>query len=579
MSVIDLVSETKRRVIARYPRFGGEVADTDIFFNSHLKYHTAATDGKNIYFDPDYFEGLSEDERIFVIAHEIMHIKFQHAFRLVSRDGKKKDLDTWNDATDAIINANLQRDGFAIKEGYINMPEALNYTADEFYQILLKEKQQQAEQERQGQGQEQQQDQSEQEQAQNQQNEDKNEGKQGSQNKENAQPNQNKNGSQDAQPDKNNGENGAEQNKDDPSNQDNNGENGKQSANKSHYYRDDHSLWQRAFQEHMEETKNGRKFSKNHENDQENSQNANAKFGNANQNFANENPLKKDKNNSNLSDNFNADNFNKHNNDKHNNDKQNFNNDNFNAGDQDDDEYSFDERKQFEQNREMRREIAKNYMDKLRNGEILKTGEKIKLGNVGEAKSVIDWKLLLRREVEKTETIWSQRRSVAENNFAYRLDENDIDDEAETEVMIDVSGSVSLSMVKSFLKQLKPLLKQSKLKVGCFNEKFWGMTEIKTERDIDKFEIPNQARGDAAWTEDWDLAVRSFSKKREVNKIVFTDGLPQPGTMPKQDLKGTNVIWIVYENKNFSPCCGTVILVNKKEFNQPPQNMEKQREL
>ena len=39
---------------------------------------------------------------------------------------------------------------------------------------------------------------------------------------------------------------------------------------------------------------------------------------------------------------------------------------------------------------------------------------------------------------EKTETIWSQRRSIAENNYAYRLEENDIEDEAETEIMIEI---------------------------------------------------------------------------------------------------------------------------------------------
>lgn len=40
----------------------------------------------------------------------------------------------------AIINANLERDGFTIKEGYVNMPEALDYSAEEFYQKLLQEK-------------------------------------------------------------------------------------------------------------------------------------------------------------------------------------------------------------------------------------------------------------------------------------------------------------------------------------------------------------------------------------------------------------------------------------------------------
>ena len=136
------------------------------------------------------------------------------------------------------------------------------------------------------------------------------------------------------------------------------------------------------------------------------------------------------------------------------------------------------------------------------------------------------------------------------------------------ETSIDVSGSVDLKLVKSFLRQLKPLLKQSKLRVGCFNEKFWGFVDIKSEKDIDNFTIPRGARGNSAWTEDWDLAVRSFTKKREINKIVFTDGYPCPGTMPKEDLKRENIIWLVYGNKDFKPCCGKVINITEKQLEQ-----------
>lgn len=203
--------------------------------------------------------------------------------------------------------------------------------------------------------------------------------------------------------------------------------------------------------------------------------------------------------------------------------------------------------------------------------------ETIDLGSIGESRNEIDWKLLLRREVEKSETIWSQRRSVAENNYAYRLEENEVEEEAETEVMIDVSGSVDLELVKAFLRELKPTIKQSKLKVGCFNEKFWGLVDVKTAKDIDGFTIPRAARSNQyAWTEDWDLAVRSFSKKREINKIVFTDGYLCPGTMPKEDLKRENVIWMVYGNKSFNPCCGRVINITEKQLGKLHQVYQEQ---
>lgn len=460
-----LLQDVKRLMIARYPRFAGEIANAKLQFKTDLPYHTAATDGKNIYFDPGFLASLSDDDKLFIIAHELMHIKFEHMFRMTNKNGQMRDPEIWNIATDAIINANLERDGFKIKEGYVNMPQALNYNAEEFYEKLLREKQ--VEQQQSG-----------------------NNGEQG-------QNNQNQGHNEQQQQ----GQQGQEQ-----------------GAGNGEQFADDHSLWEKAFEENQEQG-NGqkKKFAQNCEpNQSQTSQN------------------------SQLDPNAQLPEF---------------------------DDAQFDEKFEFQENRQERREKAKRNIEKMRDHELRKSENgNIEFGEVGQAKAILDWKLLLRREVEKTETIWSQRRSIAENNYAYRLEENDIEDEAQTEVMIDVSGSVSLEMVKAFLRQLKPILKESKLKVGCFNEKFWGMVEIKSNRDIDNFKIPSEAREDSSWTEDWDLAVRSFTKKREINKIVFTDGEPCPGTMPKSDLKGTNVIWLVYSNRNFSPCCGKVIQISEKDL-------------
>ena len=200
-------------------------------------------------------------------------------------------------------------------------------------------------------------------------------------------------------------------------------------------------------------------------------------------------------------------------------------------------------------------------MERMRNQELKKSEiKKAEFGNVGEAKPILDWKLLLRREVEKTETIWSNRRSIAENNYAYRLEENDVDEEAETEVMIDVSGSISDEFVVEFLKQLKPLLRHSKVKVGFFADYATkSFQEIKKNSDVDKLTVYRPGYGT-----NLDSAVRAFTKKREVNKIIFTDGVSS--RMPREDLKDVNVIWLVYENRDFHPCCGKVIDVYLKDL-------------
>ena len=68
-----LIYDIKRKMLAKYPRFGSEIAVANIEFRDDLPFHTAATDGKNIYVDPNYFESLSENDRLFTIAHEIIH--------------------------------------------------------------------------------------------------------------------------------------------------------------------------------------------------------------------------------------------------------------------------------------------------------------------------------------------------------------------------------------------------------------------------------------------------------------------------------------------------------------------------
>lgn len=475
----DMIYDVTRKMLVKYPRFGSEIADANIEFRDDLPFHTAATDGKNIYVDLNYFESLSEDDRLFTIAHEIMHIKFMHMYRLKDKDGKKRNLNLWNIATDAIINANLERDGFTIKEGYVNMPEALNYSAEEFYEILLKEKENQQKA---------------------QENQEQNQGDSGEQ----SQDNENKDSNQNA---KGGNQEGKQEQNENPSDGNSEGKKtGKENEQPSHQG-DDHSLWEEAFRNQQQGQKADQKQEKNEAEKQKEI------------------------------------------------DGQ--------------PQMTIDERGEFEDNRQEKRERFKARREKTKHDiRGMQEKESIKLGSIGESRENIDWKTLLRREVEKTETIWSQKRSIAENNYAYRLEENDIEDEAETEIMIDVSGSVNLDLVKAFLRQIKPILKQSKLKVGCFNERFWGLVDIKNERDIDNFTIPREARGSSAWTENWDLAVRSFTKKKEINKIVFTDGYPCPGTMPKEDLKRENIIWLVYGNKAFNPCCGKVINITERQLEQ-----------
>ena len=132
------IDSIKRRLLVKYPMFGGVIANLnyvewDGCYSNGLP--TAATDGKNIYYHPDILNNLSFDELVFTFAHEVCHVAFDHIYR-----SEGKDTNTWNIATDAVINALLKNDGINPTDASVNMPEAINYNAEDMYEKLLREK-------------------------------------------------------------------------------------------------------------------------------------------------------------------------------------------------------------------------------------------------------------------------------------------------------------------------------------------------------------------------------------------------------------------------------------------------------
>ena len=133
---IDIV---KRKMLVKYPFFGSVVANVN--YKENTKISTAGTDGKTIYYNPDFLQKLNKDEQTFIFAHEVCHIAFDHMKR-----SKGKDPKIWNIATDAVINQLLKRDGLKLIDGSIDMAEAINYDAEELYDKLFKEEKKREEQ-------------------------------------------------------------------------------------------------------------------------------------------------------------------------------------------------------------------------------------------------------------------------------------------------------------------------------------------------------------------------------------------------------------------------------------------------
>lgn len=212
------------------------------------------------------------------------------------------------------------------------------------------------------------------------------------------------------------------------------------------------------------------------------------------------------------------------------------------------------EKKAFKKNLEEKKKELEKLKQLLSNqamGHGLETHEHVRnITDIGRAKPLIDWRYVL-REAIKYDVDWSYKNATIEDGVvSANLEEQP---HPETEIVLDTSGSINETLLKNFLKECKNILKHSRLKVGCFDTKFYGFHEIRTEEDIENMEFIGGGGTD------FDVAVEAFSRRVE-NKIVFTDG---EAYMPKMPL---DAIWIVFGGRKIDPKGGKVIQITDEQL-------------
>lgn len=210
------------------------------------------------------------------------------------------------------------------------------------------------------------------------------------------------------------------------------------------------------------------------------------------------------------------------------------------------------ERDAFRENIKAKKEALEDLKKELLKESIntMDTSENIiNVSNIGSS-SLIDWRYIL-KEAIKYDVDWSYKNATFEYGvLTPNLEELPF---PETEILLDTSGSIDNDLLKNFLKECKNILKKSKVKVGCFDTKFYNFQEIKTEEDIDKMKFIGGGGTN------FDVAINSFSRRVE-NKIIFTDG---KSLMPKKYL---DVIWIVFGEEKINPLGGKVIYITKDKI-------------
>ena len=102
--VADRIIVARVGLLLRHPFFGNMATRLKVE-NCDAWCPTAATDGKHLFYNTQFFNALSNKEIEFVIAHEILHCVFDHIIRREDRDPE-----IYNIACDYIVNNTLVRD-------------------------------------------------------------------------------------------------------------------------------------------------------------------------------------------------------------------------------------------------------------------------------------------------------------------------------------------------------------------------------------------------------------------------------------------------------------------------------------
>jgi len=126
------ISVIRTHLCTRTPFFGSLALYARVEVSDKIP--TAATDGKTIYINLDFFTPLSTAQQEGVFIHEVLHAALLHVPR-----GRGRDKDRWNIAADIVVNGILASEGYELPEGGIREPELERFSVEEVYDLIQQE--------------------------------------------------------------------------------------------------------------------------------------------------------------------------------------------------------------------------------------------------------------------------------------------------------------------------------------------------------------------------------------------------------------------------------------------------------
>ncbi len=133
--VVDRIITARIGLLLRHPFFGNMATRLRIQAADDWL-PTAAVDGRNLFFNTQFFNAMNNKEIEFVIAHEILHCVFDHLSRREDRNPVLHNI-----ASDYIVNNLLVRDRIGEKPKIVDCYQDFKYTdwtSEEVYDDLFK---------------------------------------------------------------------------------------------------------------------------------------------------------------------------------------------------------------------------------------------------------------------------------------------------------------------------------------------------------------------------------------------------------------------------------------------------------
>jgi predicted metal-dependent peptidase len=128
-----LLAKARTALVLEHPFIGNVALNMPYVIDYSIR--TAATNGKEIRYNPHFVDSLNDEERKFLVAHECLHPMLEHTYRRNGRDHKR-----WNQAGDYVINKLLSDEKIGkVVEGALlddNIYKAGGGSTDGIYTLL-----------------------------------------------------------------------------------------------------------------------------------------------------------------------------------------------------------------------------------------------------------------------------------------------------------------------------------------------------------------------------------------------------------------------------------------------------------